>query len=132
MKKDLCPCIGELIGAAIAIEAQEHNAIQSKEWKTAGEIIKSEKPKLFEELADGNFPVEFPISEPLAEIFAHNWLAAIKSKCGLDTKDIKEDFLKGTDLMEENKPGLAAHHFTEAKMKLLNLAKKACENEKSP
>jgi len=123
---NVCPCIGEMLATMVAFEAMEHNAVQSKMWLELGKELKRNAPELYEELSF-QFPLEYTITEPLTKLGAGSWLAKIEEKCGIDMKDAKDSFFKGYDDMEKYNPQAASHHFTDAKMKLLDKATGYCE-----
>jgi hypothetical protein len=129
MAKDLCPCVGELLASMVAIEAMEHNAVQSNLWRRLGDLLRERSPKLFEEfpyLAD-EFPLVNAIDEPLAEFGLAAWLSKIQEKCGMATEDLMVKNGAARKLMRANRPWDALRLYTDIKSKLLDRATEFCK-----
>jgi len=126
MNRNICPCIGETLATIVAIEALEHNAVQSERWTDFGKTLKVYDEQLFDRLKMEYPELELPITEPLAEIGASAWLIKMKEKCGIETEDIKQRLHTARDKMKAGDPSFARHLYVDAKTALLDKAIDFC------
>lgn len=114
--------------ALACAEALEHNAITGKMLREVWADIKRTglTQETLEEL-EFEHPLGYPISEPIAEIAIIISLSDIKEKCHIDTEEIHKTAVEGLEANRKSKFGAAQQKFIEVKSKLLDTAKKLCE-----
>jgi hypothetical protein len=124
----LCKCVEPLFVALACAEALEHNAVVGREARSIGrDVQRLISETEYEELTFSHNWLEYPVTEPFAELAFAICVRDMKEKCKIETAEVRKLFDEGVAANEKRNFGLAQEKFITIKTKLLDLAKAICE-----
>lgn len=124
---NVCKCIDWFLVACVAAEALEHNAHVSRIAKALHENLKEVlSGEELEDLEWKHSLLQGYVTEPMAEMALAGSLGSIRDKCNADISQVDKLAKAGYEAIKRRDPVMAAEHFSNVKVQLLNLAQGLC------